>query len=221
MADKLFAKRLREACDGHPHIPAYGQGRQEWIRQKLGVSSEASRKYFAGLSRPKPDKMRVLAKILEVDEAWLSLGIVPDMSPAEKRERNAQADGAVNVVAGLIQLNSGHIAFPGDRDPRAEYVDMYAIMRGQQYAIHVSLAKQISPDVFKFTIPKEYEQCKVVGVVHVYQTRVHMVNLTEELITKHKSRKGGYFEVTVNKIGSDYHSGSDKWPRIQLLTDRL
>ena len=71
MPDKQFAKRLNEACDGHPHVPAYGQGRQEWIKKALAISSEAARRYFNGSSRPRPDKMKKLARALEVDKAVL------------------------------------------------------------------------------------------------------------------------------------------------------
>ena len=70
MPDKQFAKRLNEACDGRPHVPAYGQGRQEWIKKALAISSEAARRYFNGSSRPRPDKMKKLARALEVDEAF-------------------------------------------------------------------------------------------------------------------------------------------------------
>lgn len=221
MSDKAFSSRLNQACDGHPEIPPYGQGRQTWIKDRLGVSAEAVRKYFQGIARPRPGKMKELARMLEVDEAWLSLGIIPDMQPAEKKVRNAEVTGAVNVLAGLIQMNGGHVAFPSDKDHRAGFVDLYAIVRGQQLAIHVALGQQVSPDVYRFTIPKEYDQCVILGAVHVYAARVHYLNLTNELVNKHKVRRGGYYEITINKDGSDYWTGKDHWPRIQSFTDRF
>lgn len=130
MVDKDFAKRLNQACDAHPHIPPYGQGRQTWIKERLDVSAEAVRKWMYGESRPRPDKMKMLARLLEADEAWLSHGIKPDLGPKERKARNAAAEGAVNVAVGLVQMNGGNVAFPSDKDPRREFVDFYAILRG-------------------------------------------------------------------------------------------
>lgn len=214
MPDKGFAKRLNNACDGHPHIPAYGYGRQTWVKENLNVSHEAVRKWFTGESRPRPNKMRELAKALEVDEAWLSLGIAPDMLPSERRTRNAQAEGAVNAAMGLLQMNGGHVAFPGDTDPRAAFVDFYAILRGQQLAFHISLAQQVSEGQFKFIIPREFDQCTVIGLVHVFPLRVHCIRMNYDLIDRHKVRKGGYFEITVSKRDSEYFTGQDNWPRL-------
>lgn len=221
MRDKLFAQRLNTACDGHPHIPEYGHGRQTWIKEKLDVSHEAVRKWFSGETRPRPLKMKALARILEVDEAWLSLGVIPDTPHDEKRARSGQVEGAVNVVGGLIQMNGGHIAFPGDNDARASYVDLYAIIKGAQYAVNVALAKHISNGTYRFTLPKEYEQCKVIGAVHVYAHRVHLLNLTHEIIEQYKARKGGYFELLVHRVGSDYFISDTKVPRILSFADRL
>lgn len=221
MRDKPFAQRLNIACDGHPHIPPYGHGRQTWVKEKLDVSHEAVRKWFVGETRPRPAKMRELARVLEVDEAWLSLGIVPDATNEEKRVRTGQVEGAVNCVAGLVQLNGGHIAFPGPKDPRGGFVDFYAIIKGSQYAVNVSLAKHITNGTYRFTIPKEYDQCKVAGVIHVLPLRIHCVSLTHEIIDEFKVRKGGYFELTVNRVGSEYFIGDTKVPRVVSFADRL
>lgn len=212
--DKAFAKRLNEACDGHPHIPPYGQGRQTWVKEHLDVSHEAVRKWFTGQSRPRPGKMKDLARVLEVDEAWLALGITPDLEPKEKRARNAQAEGACNVVGGLIQLNGGSIAYPGDNDSRAAYIDLYAIVRGASFSIHVSLANRFSEGQFSFVVPKEYKDCRVIGVIHARSTRIHLIDLTHDLIDKHKVRKGGYFLVSLSWHDNAYWSGPDKWHRV-------
>lgn len=212
--DKGFSKRLNTACDGHPHIPEYGHGRQTWIKERLNVSHEAVRKWFTGTSRPRPDKMRELALALEVDEAWLSLGIAPDLEPRERRARNAQADGAVNLVTGLIQMNGGHCAFPDIKDPRGGFVDVYAIVRGTSYSVHVSLATTFAEGMFNFVVPKEYQECRVIGVVHARSTRVHLIDMTTDMIDRFKVRKGGYFLIGVNYHDASYWSGSVKWNRI-------
>ena len=217
--DKAFAKRLNSACDGHPHIPPYGQGRQTWIKEHLKVSHEAVRKWFTGESRPRPEKMKALAKTLEVDEAWLALGIAPDLEPSERRARNAQVEGAVNVFMGLVQLNGGSCALPGDRDPRAAYIDFYAIMRGLQLSFHVSLAQPMGHGQFKFILPKEYDQCTCIGAIHLYPLRLHFINLPYESIQKHATRRGGYYEIVMSKRDSDYLSGNSVWPRIHNFSN--
>ncbi len=82
--------------------------------------------------------MTCLAKVLDVDEAWLSLGINPVESPTEKKVRNAVADGAVNYVAGLIQMAGGTIAFPD----KSEGYDLFTIINGRKHQIEIKTARQ-------------------------------------------------------------------------------
>lgn len=218
--DKAFSNRLQKAIEGVPTIPEFGHGQQTWLRNQVGVSAEAVRKWFSGEARPRPAIMRKLAEVLEVDEAWLSLGIAPEVTPKQRRARNAVADGAVNVLAGYIQMSGGHVAFPGDKDPRGNYVDLYAIIRGAQLAVHVTLAQEMSAGVLKFSIPKEYADCTLIGAVQTGPMRCVFLQLTQALVEKHKVRRGGYYEVIVNKAGSDYTSGPDRWPRVTNFHER-
>lgn len=218
--DRAFAIRLRKAIEGVPNIPEFGQGQQTWIRDRLDVSAEAVRKWFSGEARPRPAMMKKLASVLEVDEAWLSLGVAPDVGPKERKARNAVADGAVNVLAGLIQMNGGHVAFPGDKDPRSEYVDLYAIIRGANLAFHVSLANELSEGSYRFDVPKEYQDCTVVGVIQTSPLRCVFIQLTQALLDKHRIRKGGFYSVVVNKIDSEFFTGKDRWPRVQSFNER-
>lgn len=215
MMDKGFAQRLNTACDQNPHVPAYGMGRQTWVKEKMGVSHEAVRKWFLGTARPRPDKLSQLARVLECDEAWLALGKKGDLDPREKRARSLNIEGAVNIVTGLLQLNGANCAFPGEKDPMASFVDVYAINRGVQLAIHVSLGKQGPPGQFTFVVPKEYEQCRVVGVIHARPNRVHLINMDHEMLERHGERKGGFLEVRVAYRENAYWSGAEKWTRIE------
>lgn len=221
MLDKGFAQRLATACDQNSHVPAYGMGRQTWVKEKMDVSHEAVRKWFLGQARPRPDKLRQLANILECDEAWLALGLKGDLDPREKRQRSLNVEGAVNVVTGLLQLNGANCAFPGEKDPAASYVDVYAINRGVQLSIHVSLAKEGPPAQFKFVIPKEYDLCKVVGVVHARANRVHLINMTHDMIQKYATKKGGFLEIIVNFRDGGYWSGAEKWTRVESFARDL
>ena len=58
MKDDDFARRLAQACDRHESVPAYGFGRQTWIKDKMHVSHEAVRKWARGETRPRPKKMK-------------------------------------------------------------------------------------------------------------------------------------------------------------------
>ena len=219
--DRAFAKRLHQAAENRPDVPPFGLGRQTWIKERMGVSHEAVRKWLSGETRPRPAAMKNLSTLLGVDEAWLSLGVAPDVPQKQREARNAVADGAVNVFAGLIQMNGGHCAFPGPEDERREFVDLYAIIRGSQFSVHVSLGHEISRDVFKFQIPKEYAQCSVVGAMHKSSMRVPFINMKPLMLDKHRIKRGQSFEVTIHKVGDQYMTGSDTWALIENLVDRV
>ena len=212
--DAGFAHRLRKAIEGVEAIPEFGQGQQTWIRDRLGVSAEAVRKWFMGEARPRPAMMRQLAELLDADEAWLSLGIAPDVTPKERRARNATAEGAVNVLVGLTQLNGGAVAFPGPNDPRAAYVDFYSIIRGVQRAFHVSLAQELPDGRYRFNLPIEHTDCELVGAVQRAPMRVDYLRMESDRVAKHAIRRGGFYVLHVERVASDYFTNGEKWPRV-------
>lgn len=214
-----FRTRLLQACDEAPNIPPYGHGRQVYIAKKLKVSQEAVRKWFTGEARPKVTKMRQLAALLEQDEAWLALGIKPELDRKEKRAHSDRSDGAVYMLFGLFVMAGGACAFPSESDPRAAYVDFYAILNGVQFPIHVSIGRETSKNVHEFVLPKEYDQVRCVGVVPLSNTRFHLVDLQKSLIDQHRQRKAGAFAVNMHRTGSDYTTGADKWPRLEQMGD--
>lgn len=220
MKPREFNQRLRMACDNLPEIvPPYGQGRQVYIARKLKVTQEAVRKWFTGDARPKLAKMKELAKILDVDEAWLSLGIEPELDRVEKRVHNDKSEGAVYVLFGMMSMGGGHCAFPNGRDGRSEYVDFYSIIGGQQVAFHVSMGRETSKDVFAFALPSAYQETMNVGVIHVRGFKLQFIHLKHDIIETHKQRKGSGYQVVLNRIDNDYRSGSDKWPMLQQIGD--
>jgi len=220
MTDSSFVGRLKTACDGHPDVPAYGLGRQTWVKEKMQVSHEAVRKWFTG-GRPRPAKMSELARLLGVDEAWLSLGVTPGMAPKERKARNAQAQGVVNVFMGLLQLGGGHCAFPAEDDPARGYVSLYAIRGGTQTSYHVTLGQPLEGGGVRFIVPSEYEKCVVVGAVPATRGAVSFLRLSAELVDQHGVRKGGYVVVDVQPDDAhkgQYVSGTDRWPLIDDFT---
>lgn len=216
-----FGKRLVQAADGNPHVPAYNKGRLTWVASQLKerfdtyVSIETVRKWFEGEVKARPDKLKLLAELLEVDESWLSLGVQPDLQPREQKLRNATADGLVNVLAGFIQMAGGHPAFPEPDDRRAQrhHIDLYAVIKGAQYAFHVSLAKQDGKDL-RFTVPTNHEDVMVIGGVPTDGPGVKFFEMPTDWIEATGIRKGGAIEIPVKAAEADLR-------RIRSFAERL
>lgn len=206
--DPRFAKRLADSVENHPIAPS-GHGRQKWVREEfqkrynVKLSPEAVRRWFAGEVRPRPATMQKLAMLLDVDEAWLSLGITPDEAPVDRRKRNARADGAVNYVAGLIQLGGGHIAFPDESKDEAQ-PDLFAIIHGRQYRIEV---KQAHPQDGRFTLrlPAMVDDLTLIVVVETKSPmEFDLIRVPTEVMAAHGTHKGGFIELEVEQKGSTY-----------------
>lgn len=211
--DKDFARRLLEACERNPHCPTESpRGKQKWLYEHLNsrfglrVSAEATRKWFSGEARPRPLTMKKIAAVLDEDEGWLSLGIKAESTPAEKRVRNALANGAVNLTAGLIQLQGGNVAFPEDDDETG--TDVYAILKGRQYRIMVRLGFDMGRDLVKFYIGKEFPKHHVIGVIsNGDATDVTLIDIPHSLITAKGEFRAESYELTVRRHGDQYRVG--------------
>jgi len=212
-----FKDRFKQACDDSSLVPGYGQGRQSFIAGRLKIRQEAVRKWFAGEARPKPDKMRALANLLEVDEAWLSLGITPEVDRKDKRAHGVKTDGAVHLLYGMFTMSGGMCAFPSENDPRRDAVDFYAIRGGVQYAIHVAVARETSKNVYEFFIPHQYQDVRLVGIIPVAAMRYHLVDLKSGLVDRHKQKKAGQFAIIMHRKGNEYATGADTWPRLNEM----
>lgn len=212
---KNFYLRLKQACDDNRLIPEKGAGRQVWLAKKLHVSEEAVRKWFTGEARPRVDKMDSLAALLGVDSAWLSLGVSPELTRVEQRVWSETAEGLVYVVMGFFMVGGASCAFPTKNDPRGDAVDFYAILKGQQLAVHVSAAREISKGTYVMPIPRQYESVYIVGGVPNQATNADFISMPHILIERHKKRKGSAFEVIVTKNAGEFISGDDVWPKLK------
>lgn len=215
VVDGEFARRLHSACDNNPAVPPPFQGRQVWIREqlekrfKLVVSGETVSKWFAGAVLPRRDKMGQLAEVLGVDPAWLAMGSDPGGSPRERRVRGTMTEGAVNLVAGFIQLDGWQPAFSASEEAP---VDLHAIIKGAHYSIHVALG-EVSGESVTFQIPRDLRDVLVLGVVRTEGFSVDIAEIPEELIAQAAARRGSV-EVTMDL--SDF---ADR--RIESFKDRL
>lgn len=217
--ETTFAQRLKQACDDSTIIPEYGKGRQVAISQRLGVTQEAVRKWFTGEAVPRQPKMRELAEYLEVEESWLALGIKPELDRNTKRRNRVQLDGAIYLVAGLLMLEGGNCAFPSDDDPRSTYVDLYAIFRGTQAALHVCIGREASSGMFQLIVPHQYADVRCLGVMPAGLGKYHFISLQTNLITEHRQRKAGDYLLHINRIDNRYYTGEDQWPRFKSVTE--
>lgn len=180
-----FSHRLRQACENNPNVPDLNHGRLAWFadefdsRYGVTVTGETVRKWLAGLARPHPhSKVEQLAEILRVDVAWLATGARQNVTRKQIEAKRSTASGAVNVVAGLIQMSGGHPAFPKDDDAFAKdnHIDLYAILRGVQHAIHVTVA---GPNG-KVEIPVDMDNAKIVVLMPKAELTFEVYRVTRE-----------------------------------------
>lgn len=214
-AAKKFSQRLIEACDVSPNIPEYGRGRQVVIANELNISQEAVRKYFSGESMPKQDKMKKLATFLEVEQAWLALGEKSEVSRDAKRLAGKIADASVMFTAGTIQLAGGNCAFPPESDPKGAYIDIYAIIKGVRYDINVASARETSPGMFEITVPHEFKELTCIACVVWQAPCFDLLELSHDLIERHKVRRSVAYSVTINRLNGRYFTGEDEWSKFQ------
>lgn len=216
-----FSTRMHQACDGNPRVPPQNFGRLGWFKAQFeerfehSVTIETVRKWFAGEARPREKPMQYLAQIMGVDHSWLALGTEPDVTEKERKVRNASADGAVNVIAGLIESGGGRPAFPLEDDSRAlaEKIDLYAVIRGAQYAFHIAAGMR-HDDGWHVTVPVEALNTLVLCVM-IEGTDVTVLELDREGIEKHGSRKAGHFDIIIPA------DDGCPWQRINSFSKRL
>ncbi len=217
--DPAFAKRLQIACENQALCPDVGRGQQKWIYEqllanyKIRVSPEAVRKWFAGETRPRPNIMSFIARILEVDEAWLSLGIKPEVTPDERRVRNATATGAVNLLAGLIQLSGGHVAYPDGSDGP----DLHMIMKGKAYDVDVALALDV-PRGYKFTFNAAKRM--MIGVLLGEAMRdFRLLLFSTDMVAAEGRLKGDFWEIVVEQSGDRFFAGERAFRRLRICAE--
>lgn len=211
---KGFVQRMTEACDDSQLIPPHGQGRQRMIAERTGVAQETVSKWFKGVAMPRPEPMRLLCDLLEVEQTWLALGVRTQLNSGERRVQARESEGAVHLVWGHISLSGGHCGAPGQNDPRKDYVDFYATVAGSVYPIHVTLARELSRGRFEYTVPKEVTDVRCIGVT-ANGNRFDFLDMTADMILEHKHRKTGAWVVTVSRIDNRYITGADEWRRIK------
>ena len=198
--DPEFAKRIESACDANGLCPPLHKGRLTWVQAELKrhfkeeVSVETVRKWFAGEAKPRPEKVAMLAQLLQVDVSWLSLGVDKGMAPRELKARGREIDGAVNIVAGLIEMDGGHAAFASESEQKRG-IDIHAIIKGAKYDIHVTVQEDAM-----YRVPPKRDGVLVLGVLKTGMT-LTVVEISDEVIEKAGNHRGGMIELRASAKG--------------------
>lgn len=213
-----LAKRIAQACDGNPNVPPPNFGRLGWIQTQfenrgVSISIETVRRWLGGEARPRAKMMQMLAQTLSVDHAWLALGSSPEMTEKQQAARNATASGAVNLIAGLIQMGGGTPAFPDEPGD----TDLTAIIKGAQYSIHVATADHTDKG-WKFAVPIGALNDLVLGVIRTGEMSFRIVELDADGLESEGRRNGGHLVVTMS---DDLLTGEHQWGEIKTFSQRL
>lgn len=203
---KEFENRLQRAADLNPNVPPLRSGRLTYIKDELEkrgmtVSLETVRKWFSGEAMPHKSRWETIAEILKVDQAWLVHGM-DDVSPSERRLRNALVDGAVNFVAGLMQMDGAVVAFPdeADRYAIADHIDLTAIIRGASYAVHVVVAEDREHGPV-FCVPTDLRNTIPIGVVRHEGFNFSIYEISDMALGLGEPGRTGRIEVDVRLDG--------------------
>lgn len=199
-----FARRMKQACDANSDVPAMNDGRLVWMRQRIEnegieVSLQTVMRWYYGAAMPRQKKLIMLSKILGVSPSWLSLGR-DERTKVDTSSRRISTEGAVNALAGLMQIAGVPCAFPEADDPRADSVHFYSIIGGRQHPIHVaSSGTDAKATQVTFQVPTRHSKLVVMLVVPFDQKSVEVWHIPSETI-EHVSQKDSDMRTLTAKI---------------------
>jgi hypothetical protein len=194
-----FGKRLTIACDNNDLVPEYNRGRLTWIMRELErydvqVTKESVRRWFAGMSAPRQDKMRALAELLKVTEAWLAVGDESSGTVSEVKKRKIFSEGAVNYIIGLMAMEGFPIAHADEDDPKFNDMDFYTIVNAKQVPIRASVA-DVQKNKVVMTTSNNYEKVTSISVLKISDMDYRIVMIPATVSSREGTRKGSYVEV--------------------------
>lgn len=201
--NNAFAERVNLAAENNPNFPPKYQGQYKQVVVDMGkrgqqVTLESVRKWFNGETLPTTDKMALLADVLGVDYAWLSGGDTEKKAAQARRTQSAQASASANILAGVIALDGGHPAFPQEDDPRIERegVDLYAVIRGVNYAFQIAAGEVVDGDLV-FRVPANRGTVIVIGVLRRPGNTFEFYELDAETLVSGNRYSQGMSEIVL------------------------
>lgn len=198
---KAFAERLEDIANSSDHVPPVNYGRLKWFAEKISkpdgdqVTNESVRKWFAGETKPREDQMAQLANLLGCDVSYLALGVSNVPTVKERLIRDSIASGGVNLVAGLIQMTGGTPAFPNESQLRsAPHIDLFAVIKGAQYQIHVSVSAIDKDGAHTFRVPLKAtkQDCVIIGIRWVSMQDFALFEIDPETASSSTQLSGAY-----------------------------
>jgi hypothetical protein len=87
--------------------------------------------------------------------------------------------------------------------------------------MYAALAQGKENDRFRFTVPADFLDCMVIGIVRRPGLRWDFLLMEADIIDAHKIRKGGFFEIEAERSGQKYVSNGDTWPMINGFDQRI
>lgn len=206
-----FNTRLLQACRENPDIPEYGKGQQTFIAQRLDVSQEAVRKWFAGDSKPKAAVGRKLADLLGVDYVWLALG-TSHGEIEKRREAAGRQDAAVYALMAFLLEKGYSAAF----DNESDIIDIATIYQGLQNHLAVRLAegkKENLTAAFNMSVISEVSTIIAVRT-NTFSLSFDFLWVRPEVWAKHATREGNDMVLRFsNPQKKKYTVGSTKLTR--------
>lgn len=163
---KEFAYRLNQAVEGHPLAPPTPFGRQAWLKEKLRgetrleVSNNSISKWFNGLSTPRPDNIRKIARVLSVDDVWLGSGRKPETSAREKGLNHAKARGGALALAGLLEMQGGRVTFPDQADDPSDL----RVNLGDANFSAIVVSPRETDNAWTFVVPEPLGAVRILSV---------------------------------------------------------
>jgi hypothetical protein len=197
-----FATRLNTAVVAHPAIPKKYKGQLSWFVDRfksefdITIAAETVRAWLAGMFMPAPANMRRLADLMKVDEAWLANGD-PSESPATPNSRNALASAEANLLAGMIGIDGGAIAFPNDDGSSTSGAHLHAIIKGAQYSIRVVSGVREGDRVRLYGVVPTQTSVLTIGVVRGEGFHFDLLEVTTDLAEAHRESTRGGYDVVV------------------------
>jgi transcriptional regulator with XRE-family HTH domain len=206
-----FSIRLTQACDRSDDVPNYGKGRQTWIAERLGISQEAVRKYFNGTSRPRTQIMSRLAKMLNVDESWLALGVSNDIVDKDRRKYSEKADAAAYMLYGMFMASGFTCAF----DEEDVAVDFHAIRAGKKTPVSVTVAIQKSKNVFTVPVRQTKPNTLNLSVVSPENGVFDILVMDNDGVVEHGEFSSDVTNVTMKHERQGYHTDGKLWVQLK------
>lgn len=205
--DHEFARRMKIACDNNPRAPEKA-GRLVWIRDEMAkkgmlVAHQTVHRWYHGATRPRNQKMSVLADVLRVDPAWLAMGRYDHDFSLNPERRAVIMDGAINATVGFMEMAGINCAWPDEGDPAASYVHFYAIIKGKQHRFYVAKVSDNYQDgIIDLRLPLEFDKCSIIVFRRIATSTADLWFLPKEILANSAVQRGSYADIKVKIKGT-------------------